>query len=131
MIVDGLLAGGRDGADAAKLRLQRLDIADVEGLGLGAGAAGSELARPDREQIAAELGQIRGHLGRRAVADRHHGDDRADADDDAEHGQKRAQRIAQDRLQSQLDRLIDHHAASLLSTSESMRPSTKRMTRWA
>jgi hypothetical protein len=126
-----LLAHGRHGANAAQLRVQCLDIANAEGLRFRAGASGAELAGPDRQQIAAELCKVRCDLGGRAVADRHHRNDRADADHDAERGEKGSQRIAQDRLQGQLDRLVDHQAASLVVTSEATRPSTKPITRRA
>ena len=45
------------------------------------------------------------HLGARARADGHHRDDRADADDDAERGQQRAQLVAQERAHRDLTSL--------------------------
>src|SRR5690606_18617367 len=72
-----------------------------------------------------------GDLRGRSVANRDHGDDGPHADYDAEHRQKRPQRVAQNGLTRQLDRLEQHHAASLVGASLSMRPSTKRITRSA
>ncbi len=90
------LARGCHCAHTAKLRLQRFDVAEIERLGVGAGAAGPELSRAYEQQVAAELGQLRRDLGRRAVADRHHGDHRTHADDDAERGEERSHRVAPD-----------------------------------
>ena len=47
-----------------------------------------------------------------AGSDGHHGDDRGNADHDAKQGQDRAQRIAPDRLEGELDRFPQHQAAS-------------------
>ena len=47
-----------------------------------------------------------------AAADRHQGDDRADADHDAEHRQRRAQLVGAERAQRDADRLEQVHAAT-------------------
>ena len=49
-----------------------------------------------------------GHRPRRAVAYRHHGDDRADADDDAEDGQERPQQVAADLAQGEEEGVEEH-----------------------
>ena len=79
-----------------------LDIGQLEVRRAGAVAARAELlARPQHQQVAAEAGDLVGDHARGAVAQRHHGDHRADADDDAEHGQERAHQVAADRAQGE------------------------------
>src|SRR5262249_27997018 len=62
-------------------------------------------------------------LGLGALADGHHGDDRADADDDAERGEKRAHLVAQEGAHRHAQRLQQAHdctlrvAASMASSS--------------
>ena len=51
------------------------------------------------QQVGAEAVDLLLHCGVGALADAHHGDDRGDADDDAEHGQRRAQLVAPQRAQ--------------------------------
>ena len=48
----------------------------------------------------------------RARADRHHGDDGSDADDDAEHGQQAAQSIGRDGGKRGADRFDQSHSAA-------------------
>ena len=126
-----LLGDRRHGTHAAELAAHGLDVAGVERLGVRAGAPRSELSGGDEQEIAAELREVGAHLGGSAVADRHHGDDGADADDDAQHGEERPQGVATDRLERELDRLEEHHAAFRLRASLSIRPSTKWMMRLA
>ena len=62
------------------------------------------LTLPDRTRITfwPKAGDLGLDLGLGAVADADHGDDRADADDDAEHGQQRAQEVPAQRAQGDL-----------------------------
>ena len=53
-----------------------------------------DLVPPDGDFSAAEYSR----LARRALADRHHRNHRGDAEDDAEHAQRRAQLVAAERL---------------------------------
>src|SRR4029079_6501677 len=66
---------------------------------------------------------------RRTVAERHHGDHRADADHDPERRQHRSHHVAADFPQRQQHGVRDH--AAPLRTSDSMRPSWKRTYRSA
>ena len=50
-----------------------------------------------------------------AVAQRHHGDHRAHADDDAERGQRRAHQVAADFAKRQHDRVPDHWSMILFA----------------
>ena len=96
-------AGGRrHDAHALHLGGDRLDVTQAEALRRRAGhvrprpAAGGA----HHQQVRTELGNAAGDLRRGALAERHHDDDRGDADDDAEHGEERAQRIAHDRARA-------------------------------
>jgi hypothetical protein len=84
------------------------------------------LAGNDRQKIVAERGEFAGDLQGRGIAQRHHQDDRADADDDAERGQARAQEIVADFAQRQQQRIPDHPALPL---SDAINPSWKRTLR--
>ena len=75
-----------------------------------------------RMHVLAQARDLRFHLRLRAVADADHGDDRADADDDAERGQRRAQLVAPQRAQRDPEsreephrraRLFDAHTAAV------------------
>jgi hypothetical protein len=56
-------------------------------------------ARQDNEQVRAETRNLLLDQRLGAFADRHHRDDGADADDDAQHGEKRAQLVAPERAE--------------------------------
>jgi hypothetical protein len=62
------------------------------------------------QQVGAKLLDVVLDLRRRAFADGHHGDDGADADDDAENGQRRAQHIAADFAQREHDGVTEHYS---------------------
>ena len=63
----------------------------------------------DGEQVGAEGVDplLDGALG--AGAQGHHRDDRGDADDDAEHGQRGPELVGADRLERDRDGLAEHH----------------------
>ena len=105
------LVDRRHRPQAADLRADRLDIAFIEAFRLGGAAARAELAGAREQHVGAETGKISRHLRRRAVADGDHGDDRRDADDDAEHGEEGAQRIAADGAQRQAHGFKKHRPA--------------------
>src|SRR5690606_11882889 len=130
---DGDAAGDRrrHGLDAAYLRLDRLRVGEPEVRRSHRPARTETLSRPQDEQVAAEARDLVLHRARGAVAERHHRDDRAHADEDAEDGEERAGQIAQDRPQGQLQRIPDHALTAALRVSDSTRPSTKRITRLA
>ncbi len=69
------------------------------------------LAAKHLQQIRTKLLDIGLHLRRRTFTDGHHGDDRADADDDAENGQRRAQHIAANFAQREDDGVTEHYSS--------------------
>ena len=62
-------------------------------------------------------------LGAAADRDQHH--DRADADDDAEHGEQAAQPVGAQRVQRDAKRLRQSHCAAAFDSSRSISPSRK------
>ena len=90
------LTTGAHALDARQFVHDRLGV--IEGqvlLGAGHHAAHAALAGPDDQQVGAHRGHAVQDLLLRAGAERQHGDDRAHADDDAQHGQKGAQLVGQ------------------------------------
>src|SRR3546814_20408371 len=78
----------------------RRDVFELElGRARPAAAAAETLPGPDLKDVGAETRDLLLHRGGGRVAQRHHRDDRADPDDDAEDGQERAQQMAPDRSQ--------------------------------
>ena len=65
--------------------------------GAGLGAAGRLGPRRDDEDVGAHRSERLLDAGPRPFADRHHGDDGGDADDDAQRGEERAHLVAQER----------------------------------
>ena len=63
-----------------------------------------------RMNVFAEARDLRFDLRLRAVADAHHRDDRADADDDAERGKNGTQFVSAQRAERDLERRRDSHA---------------------
>ncbi len=103
-------------------------------------AAAARGARQDDEDVGAHRGERLLDLRLGARADGHHGDDGADADDDAERGEERAQLVAQDGAQGDAERVEGVHAAPsrlrgprplgcLPRRSDTMRPSLHRARR--
>src|SRR5690606_750251 len=92
-------------------------------------------ARAQDEHVRAEARDACRHLVGGPLADRDHGDDGGDTDDDAEHGQEGAERVAQDRLEREAHGFPDHRAAlrAGIARSEATRPSMKVTSRpaWA
>jgi hypothetical protein len=121
---DGSFGHRGDCAHTGQFTPEGVDVAAVEGLCIHAHGALTELAGANEQQVAAEPGEFGGHLGGRSVADRHQGDDGANTDHDPQHGQERPQRIPADRLQSQLEGLAQHQAASRRGMSDVILPST-------
>ncbi len=72
-------------------------------------AAEIALPRSNRQHVRAQLRDLRlyGPLG--ALAERDHGDHRADADDDAEHGEHRPELVGPDRVHRDLHDLEEEH----------------------
>ena len=97
-----------------------------------AGPAPAGAGRDD-EHVVAELGDVGLDLGARALAERDEGDHGADADDDAEHGQQRAQRVAADLAQGHEQGRRETSARPPLGSrrSSTMRPSRKTIRRRA
>ncbi|MNE11116.1 hypothetical protein D3C80_1038600 [compost metagenome] len=98
----------RHGAQAAHLITDCRDITIGEALGLCACPARSPLARTDEKRVGAKPREFVAHLGGGAVADGDHGDDRGNADDDAEHSEEGAQHVAADSAPGKLCRLKPH-----------------------
>ena len=81
-------------ADRARVRdRERAGAAEA-----GADAAGGRRARQDHDDIGAEALDLLAHRLVGALADGDHDDERGDADEHAEHGQRRAHLVAPDRL---------------------------------
>ncbi len=138
---DAGAAFGRDGRDAADLRRDGLGIAFLELRHACATAAAAArpraLAWPHHQQVGAEAGNLRLDRLGGAVTERDHRDHRADADDDAQNGEKRAQQVAADRAQRQHEDAVQHQLFSAgstpgaavvgcgFATSSAIRPSMK------
>ncbi len=75
------------------------------------GIGGLDLARADEEEIAAQAANALGDALLGALAYRHQGDDRADADDDAQHGESGAHLVGGEGNESGADGVEDAHAA--------------------
>ena len=105
----GRLRHGDRRDDARDLVADGSDVVHLEvGRRRTAAAATKSLSRTNLEQVRAEPGDLLAHCRRRALAERHHGDDRGDADDDAEHGQERPQQVAADLAQGKHDGGAEH-----------------------
>ena len=103
---------GADADDAGDFALDRLVVFDGEGGGAAPTAAHAALAHAageDGDDVLAEAGDLGFDLGFGAVADAHHGDDGADADDDAERGEDGAHGIAQEGAEGDFDDGAEAH----------------------
>jgi hypothetical protein len=125
-----LLGGGRrHGAHAGQAVAERFHIALAEAARIASGGRSRRrCARPRDQHVAAEFGEFRGHAAFRTLADGDEGNHRSDTDDDAKQCQDRAQHVAADGAERQLDGFPDH-AATL--RSERICPSAKITLRWA
>ena len=93
---------GRGLGDGRDFALDGLHVVVDQGLGLAPAhvqAAAGHGAAGDEQQVGAHGGDLVLHLLLRALADADHGDDRADADDDAQHGEHGAHLVARQRPQ--------------------------------
>ena len=96
--------------DGLVLAPDRLGIGDGQGRGAARPAAGAHArhrSRDDDNQVGAEACELLLHRVVGALPDGHHRDQRGDADEDAEHGQRRAHLVARQRLRR---RGQDHQA---------------------
>jgi len=109
----------RDFRDTAQFARDGFGVGEAKLRGFGALHADA-LTGPHDEEVRAQARDIGRHARCRALADGDHGDDRGDADDDAEHGQGRAQQIAPDRAHREHASVADHAPAS-----RSIKPSRK------
>ena len=92
------IADLRNGGIFAADRLRVIDRQRTGAAKAGANAAGGDGARQDHDDIGAEALDLLSHRLVGAVADRDHHDERGDADENAQHGQRRAHLVASDRL---------------------------------
>ena len=107
-----LLHLGDDGLEQVRVAEQGLVVVGAEDGAVGdANAAERRLAGHDAEDVGAERGDAVVDRLLRAGAERHHGDDRADADDDAQHGEHRPERVGPDRLKRDRDGLAQQHVS--------------------
>ena len=83
-------------------------------------------SRQDDEQVRPHRGERLLDLRLRPRPDGHHRDDRADADDDPEGGQERAQLVAQDGPERHAKGLPEVHAGAMRSTTFGVRRSSER-----
>src|SRR6266540_3813293 len=113
----GLLRrGGDNRGDPLRKRLGVLER-KRDGAALGRADPGLlSAAGADEKQIGPEALDLRGDLLLRALADRHHRDHGADADDDAQHRQTRSELVGAERPKRDPDRLEDAHVG--VATSE-------------
>src|SRR6478672_12830406 len=89
----------------------------VERLRALARTAGLHAARGDDDEVRAQAADLALDLALRAVADRDHHDHGADADDDAEHRERRAHLVLEDALQRHAEDGLTGHAATSSSTA--------------
>ena len=128
-------ARGRDGrrrAGGVILARQRLGVGEHERLDLGRPRVAEAFAGKDLERVGAEIRDVVEHLAARALAERHHGDDRGDADDDAEHGQKGAQAMRGQGEHGHAERLgesVDRRAPRRFATGARERATSRRPAR--
>ena len=89
-------------------------------------AALRDVAGRDDGEVGAERADLPVDEIARAGADRHHGDHRRDADDDAEHGQEAAQGVAGDGRERGADRFGQPHATASIGRGASSAASASR-----
>ena len=86
-----------DGNDAGNFPLDGVAVLDGQGSGAaptGPDAATAETSREHEDDVLAHAGDLGLDLGLGAVANANHGDDCADANDHAQHGEQGAQLVA-------------------------------------
>jgi hypothetical protein len=89
-------------------------------------------ARGQDQRIAPQRGDLVGDAGGGAIAHRHHGDDRTDANDNTKRGQQRPHQVAAQFANGQQDRVPDHDFAPAglgFIWSDSIWPSRNRICR--
>ena len=111
--LEGLLHLRHDFLEQRGVALERAPVVHAEDGAVGdPDAAEARLTGVDAEHVGAQRGDPVLHRLLRAAAKGHHGDDRAHADDDAEHGEHRPQRVGLDRLVGRRHRLTDLHLSA-------------------
>ena len=91
--------------DARHFATNRFQVFNRQRVGAGVAGAAANAAHvlracADEQQIRADAGNLRLHRSLRSLANADHGDHRGHADDDAEHGQRRAHLVANQRAKS-------------------------------
>ena len=104
---DVLAGHGGDGGAFLEDGIQVVERDVAERSGPAEDAAGLGLARLDDQNIRAERLNLAQRLLARPLPHRDHGDDRADPDDDAEHGQHRPHLVGGQPLQGDADALAE------------------------
>jgi hypothetical protein len=99
---------GADEGDARHFAPDGFEVFDRERVGARVARAAADAADvlracTDEEQVGAHALYLRLHGGLRALTDADHHDDGRDADDDAEHGQRRAGLVARQRAEGDAD----------------------------
>nr|WP_293251655.1 hypothetical protein [Nannocystis sp.] len=105
----------RDPGHPRRLAGDRVDVVPGDRrlrAGPAAHAALLRRARAHDQHVGAHLVERALHLGLRALADRHHRDHRADADDDPQHREERAHLVAQQRQHGDAEGRKDVHAGT-------------------
>ena len=153
-------AGGHDalagvvegGVELYRLGGDAIDVGEavrvVDGVGVGVhqgqrlaleAATHLDLDGPDEEEVGAQPPDALGDVLLRSLSYRHQGDDCAHSDDDAQHGEGRAQLVGRERLKGRAHGIEDVHAGTPgvgagrdpLRSSPAMAPSRRRMVRRA
>ena len=102
-----------DGCHAGNFRLNRQRVLNRQGARAaeaGEHAAAVDAARKNLDDVQAEGGDARLHLRLGAVADADHRDHRANANDDAEHGERGPQLVSAQGAEGDLDGGPDSHS---------------------
>ena len=101
-----------DGRNVACIARERLGVVDRERLLVARDAPHPAHAGRHRQHVGAERRKLLVDRLLRAAAEGEHRDDRGDADDDAEHRERGAKRVAAHRVERQADRLQERHQRS-------------------
>ena len=102
-----------DALDVARVACEGVRVVDRDAHALiehDGNAAAERLPRIDGEEGRAERLETRLDGLLRSAAERHHRDDGADTDDDAQHRQERPQLVGPNRLERDLEDLAEEHA---------------------
>ena len=114
MACSAVVSTGATATRFGNLALDRLHVGQREGWRVRARASRIRVRRAGshQQQIRAEPREVRAHLRGDARSHRHHRDHRGDADHDAQHRERRAQRIAPQRAQGEADEVAAHQSTS-------------------